>query len=682
MYNQLNLKTMTKILFVSQTDGELYVDTEKVATITANVPCEFELPKGAYQFRIDEMQTEDEVTLWWPTAVFDLRLNGSGSVDILLEACSDVHITRHATVQKEVLFSDGMTECENYTEDDPNSEVDPGLRNARLETLKTSYDKVIPFNEALMIVVREGLYGLYDLDRERLVQPVKYQKIWSATPEYAIIQQGDLCGLLSSEGEKLTPIKYAWIEANTSTRLIRVSMGSYTDPESSFGLVDRSGHEILLGQHAGIHSAESDLFTLEDYNPWADVRISTFGFYNERTGEYIRPKYDQVGILCHNRMRVCRDGRWGYVDGRGHEVIEPRFDRAGDFMEQGFALAVQNDLFGIINLQGDYLVQPGYHSIEVVANHWAAARMQNEKYRLIDLRNFRVLPAEYDQIKYLNDQVMLFKRSEQWGLLGREAKEKLIDGAYDDLARHDDHLIQARRGEFVGLLDLQGREVLPIVYEQVGECHNDLFSVIIPKEKENSSYWFRWGCVDAQGHKKAPLGYDSTEPSLNVGVFRVIRDEKIGLCDLEGNELLAPTFDDIYDFHNGTAVVCQNGRMGAIDVLGHVIVPIVYDRLWNFIHDTTLACRDGKWGVVDQTGREVISCRFAATESRLHDGYAKVGITGLAMTDPTDPELTTDFVGYVNESGEEIRFRQEFAGYYDECEGLNPNLDGRDIFMD
>lgn len=277
---------MTKISFVSQTDGELYVDTEKVAAITANVPCEFELPKGAYQFCFNETSVEDEAT-WWPT-VFDLRLNGFGSVDIQLEAWNKVHINHHATIRKEAIFSDGMTECVNYAEDDPNSEVDAGLRNARLETLKTSYDKVIPFNEALMIVVREGLYGLYDLDRERLVQPVKYQKIWSATPEYAIIQQGDLCGLLSSEGEKLTPIKYAWIEANTSARLIRVLMVPYTDPESSFGLVDRSGHEILLGQHAGIPSAESDLFTLEDYNPWADVRISTFGFYNERTGEYIR----------------------------------------------------------------------------------------------------------------------------------------------------------------------------------------------------------------------------------------------------------------------------------------------------------------------------------------------------------------------------------------------------------
>lgn len=86
--------------------------------------------------------------------------------------------------------------------------------------------------------------------------------------------------------------------------------------------------------------------------------------------------------------------------------------------------------------------------------------------------------------------------------------------------------------------------------------------------------------------------------------------------------------------------------------------------------------------MVDRTGREVIPCRFAATESRLHDGYAEVGITGLAMTNPDNPELTADFVGYVNESGEEIRFGQEFAGYYDEYEGLKPNLDGRDIFMD
>lgn len=672
---------MTKISFVSQTDGELYIDTEQVAAITANVPCEFELPKGAYQFRIDEMLTDDEAALWWPTSVFDLRLNGSGSVDILLEACNDVHITRHATVRKEVLFSDGMDEREDYMEVDQNPEVDPGLRNARLETLKTAYDKVIPFNEALVIVVREDLYGLYDLDREQLVQPVKYQKIWSATPEYAIIQQNGLCGLLSSEGEKLTPIKYTWIEANTSARLIRVSMSTYNSPESSFGLVDRSGHEILLGQHAGIHSAESDLFTLEDYDPWADVRISTYGFYNERTGVYIQPKYEEVGILRHNRMRVCRDGLWGYVDGRGHEVIVPRFDRVGDFMEQGFALAVQNDLLGVIDLQGNYRVQPEYRSIEVVTDHWAAARTQSDKCQLIDLRNFRVLPAEYDQIRYINDQVMLFKQGEQWGLLDQEAKQIRFDGAYDDLTRHDDHLIRARRDEFVGLLDLQGREVLPIVYEQIGECLNDLFSVIIPKENENSPNGFQWSCVDAQGHKKAPLGYDSTKPSLNARVFRVIRNGKVGLCDLEGNELLAPTFDNIYDFYNGVAVVCQNGRMGAIDASGHVIVPYVYDQLWNFLHDTTLACRDGQWGVVDQTGREVISCRFVATESRLHDGYAMVGITGLAMTDPDHPELTTDFVGYVNESGEEIQFRQEFTGYCSEYEVPTPNLDGQDIFM-
>ena len=294
---------MTKISFISKADGELFIDGDKVATITANRPCEFELPKGAYQFCFNQKPIEDDDDLWYPQE-FDLRLNGSGSVDIRREDWNEVHIISHTTTIGDVLFTDVMSECENDAENDPNPEVDADMRNVRMEKLKSSYDKVIPFNEALIIVVREDRYGLYDLNRERLVQPVKYQKIWSATPEYAIIQQDNLCGLLSPEGEKLTPIKYSWIEANTTARLIRVSMGSYTSPDSWFGLVDRSGMEIPLAQHTNIYSPEGDLFTLEDFDMCFDTPIHTYGFYNERSGEYIRPKYDQVGTLYYNRMPV------------------------------------------------------------------------------------------------------------------------------------------------------------------------------------------------------------------------------------------------------------------------------------------------------------------------------------------------------------------------------------------
>lgn len=94
------------------------------------------------------------------------------------------------------------------------------------------------------------------------------------------------------------------------------------------------------------------------------------------------------------------------------------------------------------------------------------------------------------------------------------------------------------------------------------------------------------------------------------------------MCDLQENEIIPPTFDSIYDFHHGVAIVCQNSRMGAIDASEHVIVQIVYDNLWNFLLDTTLAARDGKWGIVNRAGLEVIPCRYQATESRIHDGYA------------------------------------------------------------
>lgn len=76
----------------------------------------------------------------------------------------------------DTLFSDGTDEREDCMEDALCPEVDAAQRQARLEALTASYDKVIPFNEALVIVVREGLYGLYDLNRERWCTPSSIRK--------------------------------------------------------------------------------------------------------------------------------------------------------------------------------------------------------------------------------------------------------------------------------------------------------------------------------------------------------------------------------------------------------------------------------------------------------------------------------------------------------------------------
>ena len=170
------------------------------------------------------MQTDDEVTIWWPITAFDLRLNGSGSVDIRLESWDK---SMSPTTQRSGGIPFSRMERMNVkiawkTPCVPRSmplSAKPASRRSRPRTTSN------PLQRGPCDCCPRGALRPYDLNRERLVHPVKYQKIWSATPEYAIIQQNDLCGLLSPEGEKLTPIKYDWIEANTSARLIRVSMG-------------------------------------------------------------------------------------------------------------------------------------------------------------------------------------------------------------------------------------------------------------------------------------------------------------------------------------------------------------------------------------------------------------------------------------------------------------------------
>lgn len=151
--------------------------------------------------------------------------------------------------------------------------------------------------------------------------------------------------------------------------------------------------------------------------------------------------------------------------------------------------------YGKNRLLGNYIIQPEYRSIEARADHWVAAYTESDKCRLISLQTGHIMPAIYDQVDYLNDQAMIFKRSGQWRLLDQEATETLIDASYDDLTRHDNNLIMARRVKQVGLLDLQGKEVLPIAYSQIGKCHDGLFRVATPNE-EDSPYLFTWSCID------------------------------------------------------------------------------------------------------------------------------------------------------------------------------------------
>jgi len=55
-----------------------------------------------------------------------------------------------------------------------------------------------------------------------------------------------------------------------------------------------------------------------------------------------------------------KDGKWGFINGKGEVVIEPRFDRTWSF-EEGLALVRVKGKYGAINEKGEFVIEPRFY---------------------------------------------------------------------------------------------------------------------------------------------------------------------------------------------------------------------------------------------------------------------------------------------------------------------------------
>ena len=83
-------------------------------------------------------------------------------------------------------------------------------------------------------------------------------------------------------------------------------------------------------------------------------------------------QYEEVGMLIEDRVAVKRDGKWGFIDETGQEIIPPIYYEVSDFKERWFKDIYYEVLaevsmtegmcrnYGFINLRGDIVIPINY----------------------------------------------------------------------------------------------------------------------------------------------------------------------------------------------------------------------------------------------------------------------------------------------------------------------------------
>ena len=196
-----------------------------------------------------------------------------------------------------------------------------------------------------------------------------------------------------------------------------------------------------------------------------------YGFINDH-GE---PICDIIYDSCvHDEsiyLAVKQNGKWAYMKQSGEMVTPFMFDNVSPFQDNGYARVGVDGKDGIINLQGEWVVEPKYDHIDYEIKHFpdidqTLVRVTNQKKDgIINLRGEELIPCKYDSLWGWEDSegYIPARKDGKWGFITLEDKIA-IPFEYDHANEFKDGKARVWLGDECFYIDKDGNRL---------ECEED-----------------------------------------------------------------------------------------------------------------------------------------------------------------------------------------------------------------
>lgn len=265
---------------------------------------------------------------------------------------------------------------------------------------------------------------------------------------------------------------------------------------------------------------------------------------------------------------IIKDCKFGLIDITGRVVVTPRYEAVGTYTPHGCTqaltfrhglepVAISTDNYGFINRRGEWVVKPRFAFVEPFRDGWA-----------------RVGIGQF-------------------------------------------HGLAVFRGK-VGYVDTQGKPVIPVTYDALGNPKEDKIPVSIGGQ---------WGYLDTQGKMIIERRFDWAG-SFSDGYARIREGTEYGFIDNSGRVVIRPQFAIVGSFHEGLAVASgkaphsrhrvhhgyyRDGRLGNrgpkdgvgyVDPTGTFAIAPTYKVACDFKGGRAwVQLKDDRWCAIDRSGK-------------------------------------------------------------------------------
>ena len=235
----------------------------------------------------------------------------------------------------------------------------------------------------------------------------------------------------------------------------------------------QSADENTVIEHSADDSTELYDTSLPDLIPIVD-KNGKWGFVDKNGNEVIPCKYDGAWYFSEGFALVQMNDKWGFIDKNGNEVIPCKYDDAGGFSE-GFALVQMNGKWGFVDKNGNEVIPCKYDDAWDFSEGLALVQM-NDKWGFIDKNGNEVIPCIYDGAGGFSEGFALVQMNDKWGFIDKNGNE-VIPCKYDDAWHFSEGLAPVKKNDKWGYIDKNGNEIIPCKYDDVDiDNDNGLFS--------------------------------------------------------------------------------------------------------------------------------------------------------------------------------------------------------------
>jgi hypothetical protein len=325
-----------------------------------------------------------------------------------------------------------------------------------------------------------------------------------------------------------------------------------------------------------------------------------------------------------DRYPVVRDGKVGFIDSAGNEVIAPRFFAVADMahFNDGLAPVAGPEGAGYIDPSGRFVIGPNqewgqprsFHDGIAVVLIWGRDGALNTPAFINRTGHVVFSSRGADEQAYFSEGLMPLRDSLGWGFVDKNFRW-VIPPRYDRAEQFSDGLAPVQMAGKWGYIDKTGNQIVPPRYD------------------------LAWQFSDGLGRIR--IDHPTGEKAMTMEGPRPVYRRQFGFVDTGGKEVIPPQFESATDFQQGRAFAMPPGskRLAIIDRRGNILHPPEYEQTREFHEGLAAACVGGRWGYVDLAGSWAIAPRFNGADDFWHglarvareDGYGYVDRTGRAV---------------------------------------------------